>query len=272
MSPLFLRIYQHLLPTGAAWQITIAKTLRSFFEGLSDQPEATKTFIDDVYLDLFPETTRELNEWERQFGLPLTDMTSEPAVVAGRLALAAEWQATGGQSPSYIQGVLQAAGFDVYVHEWWSSGPPYVARDPRDYTNQPLIGIYQCTGDDEFGYTFPSQPQCSAFASQPQCNGFLANETYYLVNLDLTRRAPPPIPEDDTKWPYFLYIGAETFPEVAILQSARRAEFERLVLKLRPAHNWIVTLVRYLDEGEEALLTEDGLPITTEDGELLLVE
>jgi hypothetical protein len=266
VSPLFLRIYKHLLPTGQAWSITVSKTLRRFFEGLSDQPATTKEFIDNVYLDLFPETTRELNEWERQFGLPLTDTSggdSDPAVIAARLALAAEWRAAGGQSPSYIQGVLQTAGFDVYVHEWWSSGPPYVARDPRDYTVQPLIGLYQCTGEP-LAPLLPSQPECSSLASQPQCNNFLANETHYLVNLDLTLRAPPPVPDDPTKWPYFIYVGGETFGTNASVDIARRAEFERLLLKLRPLQNWIVLLVDYEATFGSFIITEGGDPIITE--------
>jgi hypothetical protein len=269
---LFFRIFSHLLPRSQAWRVTVEKTLRKFFLGLAEEPEVAKQFADQVFEDLLPATTRihALNEWEKQFGLALTD-TSVPAdVVTGRLLLAAEWQATGGQSPSYVQGVLQAAGFDLYVHDWWSSGPPYVARDPRDYTNQPLVGTYQCTGEPLA--PLPSQPQCSAFASQPQCNRWLANEVKYLVNKDLTRRAPPPIPDDEDKWPYFFYVGAETFPELAIIPSARRSEFERLILKLRPLHVWIVTRVAYVDEGEEPLMTEDGFPITTEDDELIFVE
>jgi hypothetical protein len=269
---LFFRVFKHLLPSGAAWSLTIEKTLRRFFMGLSEQPQLTKDYIDLVYLDLFPETTRELNEWERQFGLPLTNMLSPPAVVTGRLLLAAEWKATGGQSRSYIQGVLQAAGFDVYVHEWWSSGPPYVARDPRDYTEQPLIGSWQCTGFDGGGLPLPTQPQCSGFATQPQCNRWLANETHYLVNLDLTRRAPPPIPDDPTKWPYFVYVGGETFGTNATVDIARRAEFERLILKLRPLQNWIVTLVDYEAIAGSHLITEGGDIIATEPGDQFVVE
>jgi hypothetical protein len=270
LSSLFLRILKHLAPTGAAWTLTVEKTLRRFFTGLSEQPQLTKDYIDLVYLDLFPETTRELNEWERQFGLSLTDMSSAPAVVAGRLALAAEWKATGGQSPSYIQGVLRTAGFDVYVHEWWSSGPPYVARDPRDYTNQPLIGLYQCTGEPLA--PLPSQPQCSAFASQPQCNGFLANDPHYLVNKDLTLRPPPHVPNDPTKWPYFLYVGGQTFPAHAVVDITRRAEFERLILKLRPTQNWIVTLIDFEAVVGSHLLTEGGDIIVTEPGDQFVVE
>jgi hypothetical protein len=266
---LFFRIFSHLLPRAQAWRITVDKTLRKLFLGLSEEPALARQFADQVFEDLLPETTRlhALNEWERQFGLALTDTSVVEDGAAARLILAAEWQATGGQSPSYIQGVLRAAGFDVYIHEWWSSGPPYVARDPRDYTNQPLVGSHQCTGVPLA--PLPSQPQCSAFASQPQCNRWLANETDYLVNKDLTRRAPPPVPDDPATWPYFMYVGAETFPARAVVDVTRRSEFERLLLKLRPLHNWIVTLVDYEVLAGEGLTTEDGEALTTEDGETL---
>jgi hypothetical protein len=259
----FFRIFQHLLPDGRAWRLTIAKTLRSFFEGLAGGPEDAVQFVDDVYGDLNPETTRELVEWEKQFGLqPNGDEATR------RLALAAEWAANGGQSPSYIQGVLHTAGYtQLFVHEWWEDGaPPYVARDPRDYTDQPLIGSWQCTGLDGFGYPFPSQPQCSAFPSQPQCNGWLANEVGYLVNKDLTRRAPPPVPDDPDRWPYFYYVGAETFPEIASVDEDQRSDLERLLLKISPQHLWIVTLIGY---GDSLILTEDDEIMTAETEELL---
>lgn len=253
----FLRQLRHLLPDALAWRTKGADwvigddvvigddiviggatsdsaTLWRFLRGLCVAPEAAVAYVDDVFEDALPSTTRQLADWEAQFGLP-------PAANedARRLQLAAAWSATGGQSPHYLQSVVQAAGFPLYVHEWWSSGPPYVARDPRNYTDQPLIGDSQCSA-------LTSQPQCSALASQPQCSAFLANEPGYLVNRDLTRRAPPPVPADPSKWRHFMYLGAATFPNRVSVPSARRAELERLVLKLRPSQLWVVMLVDYV--------------------------
>jgi hypothetical protein len=262
MSGLFFRIYQHLLPRAEAWKITIAKTLRRFFEGLAVQPEATRLFADQVYEDLFPETTRALAEFEEQFGL---EPNGDEA--ARRLLLAAEWQANGGQSPDYIQGVLQTAGFDVYIHDWWSSGPPYVARDPRAYTTRPLVGLFRCQALP----TTIGKPRCTKFrASQARCNRFLNNDPHYLVNKDLTLRAPPLVPDDPNKWPYFMYVGGATFPNHATVDVTRRAEFERLLLKLRPAHLWIVTLIDYATIGGTHITTRSGLRITTRGGDRLI--
>lgn len=246
----FFRQFQHLLPRARAWRLVIDKTLRKFFEGFAGgAPQDARDYIDDIYLDLFPLTTRELAEWEKQFGLFVAD--TDPA---RRLNLAAEWAATGGQSPSYIQGIIQAAGFtDVFIYDWWSSGPsPYVARDPRLYTNQPLVGTVQCSA-----LPSPDQAQCTGaldafgnpIAGQPQCNRFLANEVGYIVNKTLTFIAPPRVPDDPATWPYFLYFASASFPTAAQVPNARRAEFERLLLKLCPTQNWLVVIVDYVTEG-----------------------
>jgi len=259
---LFFRIFQHLLPDGAPWRprdpgapgqgFHLWRFLKGLAKGISgtDIPGGTdaRAYIDAVHADAFPATTRELPEWQRQFGLRATGVTA-----TDRQQLAAAWAEEGGQSPSYIQGQLQAAGFNVYVHDWWSTGPtpgdlnaPYVARDPHDYTEVPLIGTNQC---DAVTLT---QPQCTGFsfdgtpqAGQPQCDRFLANEPGYIVNQDFSQAAPPPIPDDPLTWPYFMYIGGSTFGTEAAVPPTRRAEFERLVLKLRPLHLWIVLLIDY---------------------------
>jgi hypothetical protein len=250
----FLRIFQHLLPRSEAWKITVDKTLRQFFVGLAIQPAAIRTYIDEIWEDAFPETTRELAAWERQFGIENYGDTA-----TRRLALAGEWAATGGQSPAYIQTVLHAAGFDnIFVHEWWESVDPWVARDPRDYTDQPLIGTFQCTGYTsgppfDLGDALDDQPQCSDYGvdsfgdsyNQPQCNRFLANYPRYLVNKRLTQDAPPPVPYDPDTWPYFLYFGAETFGDATLFES-QKERFERLILKLSPTQQWLVTMVNYV--------------------------
>lgn len=233
---LFLRIFQHLLPNALAWRLVVQKTLRNWFEGLAGLPADIRAFADAAYEDLFPSTTRQLAEWERQFGLLAGTSDADR-----RAQIAGAWQATGGQSPRYLQDTVRAAGFDVYIHEWWDTGslPTVVARNPRTYTNDPVLGTNRCSG-------FASQRTCSAFpGDQARCNRFLANETHYLVNKNLTLNAPPPVPTDPDTWPYFLYWGGATFPDHATVPEERRAEFERLLLKLCPAQQWLVTLVDY---------------------------
>lgn len=256
---MIFRQFQHLLPKSVAWRIkdgtsgwligddnsvgdpglviggnSTGSLLSRFFAGLAQALEPFSAFFDGVFGDAFPNTTRELSAWEGQFGI-------EPNVddAVRRQNLNAEWSATGGQSPEYINSIIQAAGFDVWVHEWWASGPPYITRLPKDFTLDPLIGSVQCSA-------FADQPQCSALPDQPECNRFLANDPHYFVNKNLTNVAPPPIPDDPATWRYFVYFGAETFPDNATVPLSRKSELERLILKLIPAQHWVVTLIDYV--------------------------
>lgn len=223
---LFLRQLQHLLPRAKAWNITfVSKTLRKFFNGLASAHESARDFADLAYLDMFPEITRELDAWERTFGLlPATTESSRRQQIDGA------WKGQGGQSPRYYQDTIRAAGFDVYLHEWWYfTGPTRNTRNPRDYTDDPLIGTTQC-----------GEPLAQCGETHAVCNRFLANEVGYLVNRDLTQNAPPPVPNDPERWPFFLYWGGPNFGDAADVPASRRAEFERLLLKHKPTHIWLV--------------------------------
>lgn len=243
----------HLLPTGEPFRLGANKALTKVLKGLAASGDDVRADADLGYLDLFPDSTRELEEWERQFGLnPAADASEADR----RLLLAAEWRSTGGQSAAYIQGVLQTAGFNVFVHEWWASADPYVPRDPRDYVPSYSIGTVQCGA-------------AVAICGNPRarCNGFTTTDPKYWSTLTLSRNAPPPIPSDSARWPYFLYIGGETFPDEAIVELSRKSEFQRLIQKLKPSQQWVVTLVIY----DAFIATEGGDLLQTEEGEFLTI-
>ena len=261
---MFLRLFKHILPRAKAWNLTKDKQLRQFFEGLTDLGTDIKEFFDLIWLDIFPETTRELDAWEAQFGLSDTGLSTQ----GRRDRLAATWQALGGQSPRYIQDTLQNAGFDVYVHEWWELpvvGSP-VARNPLLYINdglQEFLFSAVCGG---------LEANCGS--SETVCGASLEVTGYPLVNKVLTalqsvvcgaqaancgnaeaimgaREAVYStkvyaIPKDLTKWPYFLYIGGATFPSHATVPTSRRNEFETLCLKICPTQQWLGILVDYV--------------------------
>jgi hypothetical protein len=53
------------------------------------------------------------------------------------------------------------------------------------------------------------------------------------------------IPNNASTFPYYLYIGGETFPDQASVLASRQNEFEALCLKICPAQLWLGILVIY---------------------------
>lgn len=269
----WLDVFKHLLPTGRAWRLTISKRLRELFDGLSGAPEDVKSYVDGVYDDIDPLVTRELAEWEFQFGLPATVLTEEQR----RARLDAAWKAQGGQSPRYIQDTLQAAGFPVFVHEWWAPSVPHptggsvngdvvpVARNPFTYlwdgaSPRQYIGcghdLAFCGGDSMFADSQDSPPGyplvnkiLEAVISTIGCGHVqaFAGGDFAACGAEIIsyRMKQYIIPADPTKYPYFLYIGGETFPEMASVPLTRRDEFEDLCLKICPLEQWLGILVDY---------------------------
>jgi hypothetical protein len=222
----------HLLPNARAWRITIEKTLRKFFEGLADGLTGPVEYFDDIYDDVFPGLTRNLAEYEAQFGLTPGSLTEQQR----RDRLAAEWAATGGQSPAYIQSVIQSAGFtDVFIHEWWVPGTN-TPRDPNVFITDPefmLVNKREAWKPDfiSYGGDYFYGDALSFYGGQ---NGnFLAKEL-------------KEIPSDPATFPFFLYFGGETYLDYADVPAARRDEFEALLLKLCPAQLWIGLRINYI--------------------------
>ena len=60
----FLSMFKHVLPRGRAFYLTIDKPIRKFFDGFSSVGADARKYVDDVYLDVWPETTRELETWD----------------------------------------------------------------------------------------------------------------------------------------------------------------------------------------------------------------
>ena len=275
---MFLRIFKHLLPIAKAWQITIGgtvpgsvqaekqKDLRLFFEGLTGLGSDYKEFLDLIWKDIFPDTTREIELWENQFGLRNTGLDNNQR----RNRLDAAWKSIGGQNPAYIQETLRNNGFDVYVHEWWVPGSdPPVARDPLDYLRRKsneaffLIScgedIAECgeaialcgNSTEPIGYPLVNKIFKSVKDIIPQSGEDLTEcgESIALCGEYVGYRFEQKeyvIPDNPDFWPYFLYIGGETFGDTAVVDTKRKNEFETLCLKVCPTQQWLGLIIQYL--------------------------
>ena len=265
------RLIEHLLPCGLPWRLADNSVIRAITDGLGAALDDVRLYADLIFLDLFPETTRCLDEWEHQFGLPAVASLTEQQ---RRERLAVEWRLIGGQSIDYLQDIMQAAGFPVYFHEWWEDTTP-TPRDPRLH----LRGTYQ----EGAGTTSSTMGNPEATMGNPeatmnvvasiQAGYVLVNKTFAVTtgfsttmgNPEVTMGNPDAtmggyeggdfeersydIPGNPDLWPYFLYVGAETFGEAVDIPLARRDEFENLLLKICPAQQWLGLFVRYTSDG-----------------------
>lgn len=257
---IFLNTFKHLLPNAKAWQITIDKKLRQFFSGLASGLDDFKVLFDDVWQDIFPQTTRQLSLWENQFALNINSNLTEQQ---RRDRLLATWRAVGGQSPHYIQTTLRDNGFDVYVHEWWQQvvqqnvlatcgasnatcgnvsarcSVQFVADERITRNPFTVISNASSTPGVDCGEIFVECGEPEALCG----NTFLQNG-YLLVNkIDNVNYF---IPNDVVKWKNILYIGGETFGDTAQVPLSRRNEFEALCLKICPLQQWLGMIVIYV--------------------------
>lgn len=239
---------RRLLPTGDAWRAAAESSLRKILDGISPTFERAREFSNSAYLDLFADTTRELSEWEAEFGVFPRQGVS---VDVRRTVIRGRRSTTGGQSPSYMQATLQAAGFDVYVHECWASTSPFTPRDPRDYTQAPLIGTHRC-----------GNPASRCGAPGARCNRFLTNNPGYWQTLRWAGEAPDPVPSDDDYWPFFVYLGGETFGTTFDVLASRWREFQWLVQQIKPSRHWVVVFANIIDDlgGGEGIFDNTFVP------------
>lgn len=240
-------------------------------EGLTDFPQDYRVFVDEIWKDIFPETTREIEAWENQFGIIPSQGASEST---RRMALDVAWKARGGQSPKYLQDLLRDAGFDVYIHEWWYYDGLGVrqTRDPRLYiAGGALIYVTVCGETDDADYCGDPEAVCGETIGAggkllvnkgPGDFVFLYENENYCGDPESVCGEPDVvcggvigfgllpfqyvIPDDPDKWPYFIYVGGETFPDFADVPAIRQDEFERLILKYFPGQLWVGLLINYV--------------------------
>lgn len=237
-----LKWFDRLLPRCRAWGLVIKRFLRDMWEGLTVLPLMIRDHLTSLMMDLWPATTTLLLDWSVQFGRSKAE---------SRDYLRAQWAATGGQSPGYMQTILQTAGFDVYVHEWWEPGTePPVARDPIALlAADPLARLLvNDTGVASRKYRFQygdgTQYKNTAACSGPEIdkvrygrfNGYFFIPEVY------------PTPDEWDLYPDYFYIGAATWPQHADVLATQISELISLIYKLKPTHLRCILLLTAVSE------------------------
>lgn len=263
----YFNLFKYLLPKADAFKIFIQKPLTKFFEGLTALPDDFRTFIENIYMDLFPNSTRSIELWEEQFGIrnPSSDM------VIRKSTIDLAWKLKGGQSANYLQEKLIEAGFtELLVHE---NNPE---ADPDNFLSDVFLmtcgnSWAVCGNDDAFagktgGYVLangylPAASDVRDFLAV--CGGNMWTPTYcdqteavcgYFEQYILEPKTYP-IPNDPDIWGAIFFIGGEVtrdpvthkITDIAkvVISVDRRQELENLILKIKPVQTWAGMIIDY---------------------------
>lgn len=228
-TDIFGELTRQLYPTGRAWWQKrngvfdmLHKALnRSFIRVVED----ANFTIDSAFPDNPNFDEDDATLWEYRLGL--INGTGLPIDVRRdniRRKMAFPGNVRARQHPLFIQSQLQAAGFDVYVHEnKFFEGGEWVYKTPQEIGDLVLQ-------ETQHSVTLPhgENIQHGDFGFQVIANFSSPTEIYNVG--------------DGNLWATF-FIGGEVLGEPATVLQSRMVEFRELVLKLKPAHTVAFTFI-----------------------------
>ena len=250
----YFKIFKYLFPRSNSFILFVQKKLTQFIEGLTALPDDFRTYIDNIYFDLFPDTTRAIELWENEFGIvpDTTDLATRRQNVDNR------WKLKGGQGPDYIENTLVNAGFPVQVHENIPPVDPSTLISNNDLlVNGPIVIFI---GPE---YLIVAGGQNSFAGNNKAFSGYFEDITDPVLK-------EYEIPTDPDTWPYFWFIGGNATRNVSneltnidrvVIPLEDINEFITLILKIKPVHTWVGLAIDFATE----LTFFDGSNITFHD-------
>lgn len=226
----FFKVFKLLFPKVKSFELVFETKLKKFIRGLSVLPEDAKTEMEKVFLDLFPETTRALDEWENQFSvLFASEQYGENRVGV----LKALWQAnTGGQSLKYLQSVLQSVIPEIRVFENNS------IKNPRDAN-----AVFSCMCGQEWSVCGNKKLSCGYKDGDDKfVPAVIRNNSEQIYD----------IPIDKQYWENYFFVAKDVIrnkrQEIVYCQKLTvdakwKPYIEYLILKIKPVHTGVIVFI-----------------------------
>lgn len=230
----FFHSLKLLLPTGKAFDITQNTKLRKFFKGISYLPDDVKKEMELVYMDLFPDTTRAMEEWEKQFAVLFADLQYGDT---RRGILKALWQSTvGGQDLKYLQSLLWGVSPKIMVFE------NIPVKNPRDAN-----AVFGCMCGQATSVCGHRKMRCGYKDGDSEfVPTVIRNDSDALYD----------IPVDTRYWENYFFVAAGAvrnskneiiYCEKLLLDSKWKPFIEYLILKVKPVHTGAIIFIQYID-------------------------
>lgn len=221
----FLKLTKQLYPTGRAWWMKKNSTFELFHFGLAFSESRINSVIRGLLDSILPDNDNfsedDASNWERALGLfisPELSITDRKDAILRKMQYPGSVPAR--QHFEFIQGELQQAGFDVYVHENRFGDPPAVVSFSSAIYGQVVYG--------QVNYGATGIPDGSPIANHIE----ESKDASFNFGNDVNLRAT-------------FFIGGEIFPNRANVNINRKDEFRELILRLKPAQIAGILLIDY---------------------------
>jgi len=220
-----LNLTKRLYPTGRAWRLSI----NSFFEqvhlALRDTEVEAYNAAAGILNKILPDnpnfTAQDASDWERRLGIAASTATGlEDRKAAILRKYRHPGNILGRSSAVYLEGQLQAAGFNVFVHE------NLAGTNPANFFTTGSTTL----GDEE------------AFHGTGAVLGGGSLDFLVVNSLEALRDAQFSL---GTDFRNTFFIGGQTLGDFATVPQARETEFRQLILTLKGAHLAAALLINY---------------------------
>ena len=204
------------------------------------------SILDSILPDNDNFTVYDAELWEQRLGLisnPLVSLADRKLAIIRKMNHPGDILAR--QSADYIQGQLQLAGFNVYVHENLNGQSPQsiIANANAPFT----LGSFQLN-DQQLGDPFSVFDE---FFDEVQLNDSQLGDFQLSENVFNNKVVNNIEAQKDVFFNYgsierTFVIGGQTFGTFADVDNQRELEFRQLILKLKPAQTVGFLLINYI--------------------------
>lgn len=244
-----LNLARQLYPTGKAFKMPVGGYLEAMHKGLGKSEE--RFYIDALALlySILPDnanfTSDDATDWERRLGLITNldvDLEDRKAAIKRKMNHPGTIKAR--QHRLYLQTQLQAAGFNVWVHENIPEINPIYWLIDQLYGQ---LGDSQLN-DDQLGDFFSAHPELVYFIQLDDAQlGDAQLGEYFWINkvVNYITKEKDLFFSIGNNFRSVFFIGGETAGTYASVDTEREAEFRQLILKIKPAQSVALLFINY---------------------------
>ena len=220
-----------LFPRARAFELFITSVKRKFVKAFSVLPEDIRHNAELIYMDLFPDTTRVPEKWEKTFAVYFTAQELSKR----REIIDSLWKINiGGQAALFLQDILQAIEPEIRVIENIPVANPRLIR---------VVKIAVCKNRRMY---------CGS--RDAYCGATLGNIAFIPTTIRNDVSEFYSLPYDPAYWSVCFFVcrdvardanGKIVHIEPLSMSAVWRNYIEYLILKIKPVHTTAIVFIRW---------------------------